>query len=53
MKLFFVFLQSSVWHMNNFRDYINLAAVYLPSKKIEDLNVARIGAGDGSFRDCR
>jgi choloylglycine hydrolase len=35
------------WHMTNLRNYINLSAVALPSKKIEDLNFAPLGGGNG------
>jgi choloylglycine hydrolase len=35
------------WHMTNLRNYINLSAVSLPTKKIEDLDFAPIGAGTG------
>ena len=35
------------WHMTNLRNYINLSAVALPTKKIEDLDFAPIGAGSG------
>jgi choloylglycine hydrolase len=35
------------WHMTNLRNYINLSAVALPSKKIEDLEFGPIGAGSG------
>jgi len=35
------------WHMTNLRNYINLSAVALPTKKIEDLDFAPIGAGTG------
>lgn len=35
------------WHMTNLRNYINLSAVALPTRKIEDLNFAPIGAGTG------
>ena len=35
------------WHMTNLRNYINLSAVALPAKKIEDLDFAPIGAGTG------
>lgn len=35
------------WHMTNLRNYINLSAVALPAKKIEDLDFAPIGAGSG------
>jgi choloylglycine hydrolase len=35
------------WHMTNLRNYINLSAVALPAKKIEDLNFAPLGGGSG------
>jgi choloylglycine hydrolase len=35
------------WHMTNLRNYINLSAVALPTKEIEDLDFAPIGAGSG------
>jgi len=35
------------WHMTNLRNYINLSAVALPAKKIEDLDFAPLGAGSG------
>ena len=35
------------WHMTNLRTYVNLSAVAIPSKKIEDLNFAALGAGSG------
>lgn len=35
------------WHMTNLRNYINLSAVALPSKKIQDLNFAPLGGGSG------
>jgi choloylglycine hydrolase len=35
------------WHMTNLRNYINLSAVSLPTKKIEELDFAPIGAGSG------
>jgi choloylglycine hydrolase len=35
------------WHMTNLRNYINLSAVSLPTKKIEDMDFAPIGAGTG------
>ena len=35
------------WHMTNLRNYINLSAVALPTKNIEDLDFAPIGAGSG------
>jgi choloylglycine hydrolase len=35
------------WHMTNLRNYINLSAVAIPTKKIEDLNFAPLGAGSG------
>ena len=33
------------WHMTNLRNYINLSAVALPSKDIQDLNFAPLGGG--------
>jgi len=35
------------WHMTNLRNYINLSAVALPTKKIEDLDFAPLGGGSG------
>jgi choloylglycine hydrolase len=35
------------WHMTNLRNYVNLSAVALPAKKIEDLDFAPLGAGSG------
>ncbi len=35
------------WHMTNLRNYINLSAVALPSRRIEDLDFAPLGAGSG------
>lgn len=35
------------WHMTNLRNYINLSAVALPAKKIEDIDFAPLGAGSG------
>ena len=35
------------WHMTNLRNYINLSAVTLPTKKIENLDFKPIGAGSG------
>ena len=35
------------WHMTNLRNYINLSAVAIPAKKIEDLDFKPIGAGSG------
>jgi choloylglycine hydrolase len=35
------------WHMTNLRNYINLSAVALPTKKIENLDFAPTGAGSG------
>jgi len=35
------------WHMTNLRNYVNLSAVALPSKKIEDLDFAPLGGGSG------
>jgi choloylglycine hydrolase len=35
------------WHVTNLRNYLNLSAVALPSKKIEDMNFAPLGGGTG------
>ena len=35
------------WHMTNLRNYINLSAVALPSKELEDLEFGPLGAGSG------
>eukprot|EP01022_Parablepharisma_sp_SALTPOND_P028095 TRINITY_DN6927_c0_g6_i1.p1 TRINITY_DN6927_c0_g6~~TRINITY_DN6927_c0_g6_i1.p1 ORF type:complete len:431 (-),score=110.86 TRINITY_DN6927_c0_g6_i1:22-1314(-) len=35
------------WHMTNLRNYINLSAVALPSKKIADLDFVPLGGGSG------
>lgn len=35
------------WHMTNLRNYVNLSAVALPSKKIEELDFAPLGGGSG------
>jgi choloylglycine hydrolase len=35
------------WHMTNLRNYVNLSAVALPSKRIEDLDFAPLGGGSG------
>lgn len=35
------------WHEINLRNYINLSAVALPGKRIEDLNFAPLGGGSG------
>lgn len=35
------------WHMTNLRNYLNLSAVALPAKKLEEMNFAPIGAGSG------
>ncbi|MGK7954475.1 MAG: linear amide C-N hydrolase [Crocosphaera sp.] len=35
------------WHMTNLRNYLNLSAVSLPDKEIEDLNFQPLGAGSG------
>lgn len=35
------------WHMTNLRNYLNLSAVALPDKKIDDLNFAPLGGGSG------
>jgi choloylglycine hydrolase len=35
------------WHVTNLRNYVNLSAVALPTKKIEDMNFAPLGGGSG------
>ncbi|UCF83276.1 MAG: choloylglycine hydrolase family protein [Desulfobacteraceae bacterium] len=35
------------WHMTNLRNYVNLSAVALPSKKLEDIDFAPLGGGSG------
>jgi choloylglycine hydrolase len=35
------------WHITNLRNYVNLSAVALPSKKIEEMNFAPLGGGSG------
>jgi len=35
------------WHMTNLRNYLNLSAVALPDKKIDDLDFAPLGGGSG------
>ena len=35
------------WHMTNLRNYLNLSAVGLPGKQIDDLNFKPLGAGSG------
>lgn len=35
------------WHMTNLKNYINLSHVALPTKKIEDMDFAPLGAGSG------
>jgi choloylglycine hydrolase len=35
------------WHLINLRNYINLSAVELPSKKIVDLDFTALGGGSG------
>ncbi len=35
------------WHITNLRNYINLSAVALPAKRIEDLDFKPLGAGSG------
>jgi choloylglycine hydrolase len=35
------------WHEINLRNYLNLSAVSLPSKKIEEMNFAPLGGGSG------
>ncbi len=35
------------WHMTNLKNYVNLSAVAIPMKRIEDLNFAPLGGGSG------
>ena len=35
------------WHMTNLRNYVNLSAVALPSKRIKDMDFAPLGGGSG------
>lgn len=35
------------WHMINLRNYVNLSAVALPTKKIEDMDFSPLGGGSG------
>ena len=35
------------WHMTNLRTYVNLSAVAIPNKKIEDLDFTALGGGSG------
>lgn len=35
------------WHMTNLRNYVNLSAVAIPDKKIENLDFAALGGGSG------
>ncbi|RLJ18482.1 choloylglycine hydrolase [bacterium endosymbiont of Escarpia laminata] len=35
------------WHMTNLRNYVNLSAVAIPDKKIEELDFTPIGGGSG------
>ena len=35
------------WHMTNLRNYVNLSAVALPAKKVEELDFAPLGGGSG------
>ncbi len=35
------------WHTTNLRNFINLSAIALPSRRIEDLDFAPLGAGSG------
>lgn len=35
------------WHMTNLRNYLNLSAVALPTRSIDELNFAPLGAGSG------
>jgi len=35
------------WHTTNIRNYVNLSAVAIPSKKIDDLDFSPLGVGSG------
>ncbi len=35
------------WHVTNLRNYVNLSPVALPSRKLEEMNFAPLGAGSG------
>jgi choloylglycine hydrolase len=35
------------WHMTNLRNYLNLSAIALPTKKIEEMNFTPLGGGSG------
>jgi choloylglycine hydrolase len=35
------------WHVTNLKNYVNLSAVALPAKRIEDMNFAPLGGGSG------
>lgn len=35
------------WHITNLRNYLNLSAVALPDKKLEDMNFSPLGGGSG------
>ncbi|EPR44486.1 Choloylglycine hydrolase [Desulfovibrio sp. X2] len=35
------------WHMTNLRNYVNLSAVAVPTKRIEDMNFKPLGGGSG------
>ncbi len=35
------------WHMTNLRTYLNLSAVALPTRRIEEMDFAPLGAGSG------
>jgi len=35
------------WHMTNLRNYVNLSPVALPTRKVEDIDFAPLGAGSG------
>jgi len=35
------------WHMTNLRNYVNLSAVAIPTRKIEEMNFAPLGGGSG------
>jgi penicillin V acylase-like amidase (Ntn superfamily) len=34
-------------HMTNLRNYVNLSAVAIPSRKLEEMNFAPLGGGGG------
>ncbi len=35
------------WHMTNLRNYVNLSATSIPTKKIQDMDFSPIGSGSG------